>query len=245
MVRYSRRSFLTTVGGGIAVASAGCLNGFAGGENQLETELDTVRSATAEYEDPKQALEDGFQPGGPYVPGMGWHFTHPGRLQEAAENGLDLEKPPMLTYLDTDDGLKLGSAEFGVPEPAVEGTPDLFSDGNAEAAEEWHGHEAATHVFANGDGEQNDPSNLSLDELLVRDAWTEFSPPDESIEAGDTVALNWGTPHGKEGEKTERVVDLVTNHPPLKTLHAWVHAENPEGVFSPVNPEYGGDGHSH
>lgn len=30
----------------------------------------------------------------------------------------------------------------------------------------------------------------------------------------------------------------------LNTLHAWLHTENPEGVFHPTNPDHG-SGHSH
>lgn len=30
----------------------------------------------------------------------------------------------------------------------------------------------------------------------------------------------------------------------LNTLHAWVHTENPEGVFHPTNPDHG-SGHNH
>lgn len=242
-MRSTRRTFLAAVGSGIAI-TGGCVGSLTGG-NELQPELDTVRSATEQYADPKKALQDGFEPGGPYVPGMGWHFTNPEWSKQAAENGFDLEKPPILTYVETDDGLQLGSAEFAAPEQALDGTPDLFSDENADATEEWHGHEAATHVFAIPDGTQNDPKQVSFDDWVTPDHWAEFSPPDESVEAGDEIALDWGTASGKEGDTSERVADLVTHHPTLKTLHVWVHADNPDGVFAPTNPEYGGGGHSH
>lgn len=53
----------------------------------------------------------------------------------------------------------------------------------------------------------------------------------------------FGTLEAKQGDRTERVVDVVATHPDLNTLHAWVHTENPEGVFAPSNPEYGGQHH--
>lgn len=88
--------------------------------------------------------------------------------------------------------------------------------------------------------------DLTLTDWTKRGTWTEFRPPDRDLQRGDTVSLNWGTAHGKEGERTERVVDFVTTHPDLTTLHAWVHTENPEGVFASVNPKFtDGGGHSH
>lgn len=249
MTRISRRSLLSTCGTGIVALSAGCTGVLSSG-NQLQSKLDGVESATEKYADPKKALEDGFKLGGPYVPGMGWHFTNPKRLEDAAKNGLDVEKPPMLTYLDNHDtdGLKLASVEYALPSKVAEekGTPDLFDDEDADVTEKWHTHEAATHVFANGNGEQDNPKKLSFESLTGKENWAEFRPVDEDLEAGDTISLNWGKPNAKEGEnKEERVVDLVANHPSLTTLHAWVHVENPAGAFKPVNTKYTEDGHSH
>lgn len=252
-MKSSRRKILAASAGGIATALAGCTGGASSAETEtdnqqsLEEQLNTVREATAKYADIETALEDGYKFGGPYVPGMGWHAQNPEHLKQAAKNGFDLEKPPILTYVETEDGLTLGSAEFGAPKEAVPENPDLFADENADVTEEWHTHDAATHVFAKPDGEQNDPKNLSIDDLATRDHWTEFHPPDSELAAGDTVSLNWGTASGKDGEGTERVADIVTTHPGLRTLHVWVHSDNPEGVFAPVNPEFkqtDGDHHS-
>ncbi|MFB6281078.1 MAG: hypothetical protein ABEH40_03570 [Haloferacaceae archaeon] len=262
--RLSRRGALAAAGTALAAGLAGCTGGDGAATDaatgttagtvagtatpaqSLDEQLRTVREATAKYEDPKRALADGFKPGGPYVPGMGWHFQNQQWLGRAAENGFSLEKPPVLTYLETDSGLRLGAAEYAAPADAVPDDPDLFNDGDAEATEEWHAHEAATHVFALDDGEATPLEDLPLSDWTTRGAWAEFRPPDSNLQRGDAVSLNWGTPHGKEGERTERVVDFVTTHPDLHTLHVWVHAENPDGVFTPMNPEYAGDGgHSH
>lgn len=242
--------------GGIVAALAGCTNtGSPDGsddtpqptpteeptptpEASLETQLDRVREATAAYTDPRAALEDGFKPGGPYVPGMGWHFQHPQRLQSAAENGFGLTEPPILTYLETEDGLTLGSVEYGAPAQAISETPDLFEDEGADASESWETHGAATHVFAMPDGEQTNPEDISFEDWTTPDYWAEFSPPDSDLSAGDTVSLDWGTASGKEGDRTERVADVVSTHPDLTALHVWAHEENPEGVFAPVNPRF-------
>lgn len=249
MTRISRRSLLATFGSGIVGVSAGCTSVLSSG-NQLQSTLDKVESATDRYTDPQKALEDGFVLGGPYVPGMGWHFSHPKRLQDAAKNGLDVEKPPMLTYLDNHDtdGLELAAVEYGLPAKVTEenGTPDLFDDDTADATEKWHTHEAATHVFANGNGDRDDPKELSFESLTGKEHWAEFRPVDEDLEPGETVSLAWGKPNAKQGEnREERVVDIVSHHPSLRTLHAWVHVENPDGVFKPVNSKYTEDGHSH
>lgn len=232
------------LGAGFAVSSAGCV-GSTTKANEFQDELSTAEQAASDYTDPKTALEDGFKIGGPYVPGMGWHFSHPKRLEEAAKNGLSIEKPPILTYVETEDGLKLGSVEYAAPTKALSEDPDLFSDENADATEEWHTHEAATHVFAVPDGGAQKPSEIPFEEWVTNDNWAEFSPPDDSLEPGEEIALNWGTPKAKKGDKSKRVIDLATTHPGLRTLHVWVNVENPDGVFSPVNPEFSDGGHDH
>ncbi|MDY6779180.1 MAG: hypothetical protein SV760_01250, partial [Halobacteria archaeon] len=137
--KMDRRRFLTTAAAALTTGGiAGCMSG-TGKKNRNETanrsrsnntgsttnsesrfqqQLENVRSATQKYTDPKKALRDGFKVSGPYVPGMGWHFIHTGRLQDAAKNGFDLERPPILTYID-DEGLKLASAVYGAPSDSI------------------------------------------------------------------------------------------------------------------------------
>lgn len=259
-----RRTLLRGMGTAAIVSLAGCMGGGTSSDSNstdsdshsknsdsnsekslLQIQLERAKEATSKYEDSQKALEEGFKLGGPYVPGMGWHFMHPKRLQDAAKNGLSIEKPPMLTYVEADGELQLASIEYGLPAQAADETPDLFADETSDkATEEWHSHGAATHVFAKPDGKQNKPATITFDEWTTNDYWTEFQPPDKNLQAGDEVALNWGTAHGKEGEKETRIVDVVSHHPNLTTLHAWVHIENPGGVFKPINPDYAeGSGH--
>lgn len=262
--RRSRRTLLKALGMGSIATLAGCIGSSDDDESTstededddesdtddesdataLEEQLERVREATAEYSDPEVALEDGFEISGPYVPGMGWHFIHPERNEREE---IDVEEPPMLTYLETDDGLELAAVEYGVPQAATDEPPSLFDDADADATEEWHGHDAATHVFAVPDGEATPLEEIPFEKWVTNDHWTEFHPPDEELERGDAVSLNWGSADGNEGDGEERVVDLVTNHPALHTLHVWVHMDNPDGVFAPVHPDYveGDDGHEH
>lgn len=253
----TRRGVLQTVGAAAATAAvAGCTAGSDGtstatdtptetpASSQLQAELDTARAATEQYDTPNKAIEAGYEAiMGPYVPGMGWHLNNPGIAEDIQKNGFDIEKPNILTYVAKDGELTLGSVEWGAPAKAFSEEPDLFADEDAEASESWHDHKTATHVFATPDGQRTEPSNITPEDWLTTDHWAEFRPPDENLEAGDTVSLNWGSLKAKEGETEERTVDFVVTHPTLTTLHAWVHEENPEGVFTPTNPEFGEPGH--
>jgi hypothetical protein len=235
----TRRTVLKALGAGaVGVLAAGQ----ASAATALEAELATVREATAKYRDVGAALEDGFQPGGPYVPGMGWHWVNPERVQAVAENGPELEEPQMLVYADTEpessDGrLVLVAVEWGIPLGTQgyteDSAPDLFSDENAEseAEEHWHVHHGARHVVATGDGQQTDPEELSVADMLQRGQWAEL-PPDAAVQPGDEVTADWGL----TGSEETRTLDVVPEpHPDLLTLHAWVHLRNREHMLAPMN----------
>lgn len=239
--QHTRRTALAAIGAASTVGLAGCTTGLIGGQSELDKQIETVREATSQYQDPEQALADGFVAGGPYVPGMGWHWQHPERGREAAENGFDIEKPNLITYLNTDDGLQLGAVEWGGPVQAVPDNPDLFAD--TDGSETWHVHDAATHVFALSDDQRTAPPDVPLEEWVTNSNWAEFRPPDSKLEPGESISLNWGSLEAKQGDRTERVVDVAATHPDLNTLHAWIYTENPDGVFAPANPEYGGETH--
>lgn len=235
--RRSRRSVLKALGGG-AVGLLGV--GRASASGPFEDELRRVREATAKYRDVKVALRDGFQPGGPYVPGQGWHWINPERIQSAAKNGLSLEEPQVLTYADTSPGspdghLVLGAVEWGLPVGAQgyteENPPDLFSDGEVEAEEHWHAHHSRQHLFASGDGAATDPGGFSVADLLQRGRWAEV-PPDRGVQPGDAVTADWGL----TGTETTRTVDIAPDpHPELLTLHAWVHLRNRDHALAGSN----------
>lgn len=211
---------------------------------QVRDQLDRLHRATAGYASIDETRADGFQLLGPYMAGMGWHLIHDGRFERAARNGFELTEPPMVTYVRTDDGPRLGAVEYAAPAEAVPESPDLFADGD-RGGPSWHTHEGATHVFATLDGRRTDPDALSVDALTTNDNWSEFRPADDQLAAGDAVALDWGSTNGKTGDRTERIADRVITHPDLRTLHVWVHQDNPDGVFHRTNDRFGESSHGH
>lgn len=242
--RKTRRDVLRLGAAGLAAGVAGC-TGQIGGGSSLESQLETVASETEQFSEPGAALEAGFQVAGPVAPGQGWHFIHEERVQAAAQEGPDLSEPQVLTY-DTD--LELVAVEWAVPSEAVDEEPDLFDTEGADATEEWHTHGAATHVLANGDGEATPPDQLGMDDLMTNDNWSAFLPPEQGLEPGDEVSLEWGVEADRESmeDGEARVVDVPATHPAMETLHVWAHEENPEGVFHPTHPDVAGGGdHDH
>ncbi|MCT9097323.1 hypothetical protein [Haloarchaeobius sp. HME9146] len=162
-----RRTVLRTIGtgiiGSIALAGTG-----AAGPGNLQWELAEVRSATAEYNDPANALADGYLATDHPVCGMGYHYLNPGLLGTTERTAAQV-----LAYGEDDEGeLVLGAVEFLVPKagPYSEEPPSYFD--YDDGREEWGILEA--------------PSKVPFDYL-------------------------WA-------------------------LHAWVHTNNPEGVFHHTNP---------
>lgn len=212
---------------------------------KLQQQFDAVRSATSKYADVEAARRDGFVVLGPYMDGMGWHLLHQGRVAQAEAEGPTREKPALLTYVRTGDGLSLGSVEYAVPAQSLEGDPDLFADESADATERWSTHKAATHVFATPDNTQRNLESFDLETLLTNDNWAEFQPADEMLKPGETATLDWGSTEGKSGDRNMRTVDGIITHPDLRTLHAWLHEKNPEGVFTENNPRFAEHGGHH
>lgn len=257
----TRRTLLRTLGiatvTGCAVGTAAARDrGDASGNRPFRRQLHTVERATKRYRDLDRALREGYRVMGPYVPGMGWHVVNPDLVREAAEHGPNLVRPPLLTY---NPDLELGSVEYAVPVPDGHGdhdhhSYDLFTDEDTDRShhgpseeEAWHVHGRAQHVFSNHNGEY-DPGTVTREQLLTPENWVElsdhsplFPAPDWSLDAGDTLTLDgdeWG------------IVDRLSVHPSMATLHAWVHYENPAGVFAGRNPAFddlyeGSDGGGH
>lgn len=237
----SRRKALAAGSGLTLAATAGCVGKVKDvtglGKSELEKEFETIRKQINKYDgSPKKAFDDGYtQILGPYINGMGWHIANPKYIGDAVKNGFDIKKPQIIYF--NNDG-KIGGVEFGAPAAKISKSPDLFSDENvSDATEKWTVHKQATHIMANGNGEQDDPKSFSVDELLTKDWWTEFRPPNPDLKPGDKFEADYG----RNGTKEERVLDLAFTHPSLAALHVWTHEENPEGPFNPVNPNFAQD----
>lgn len=113
-----------------------------------------------------------------------------------------------------------------------------------DAGEQWHTLDPRTAVLATGDGGPTPPAELSLDATTTNDHWAAVVPPAD-LTSGDEVSLEWGRLNTGAGSGETRVVDVATTTPELLTLHAWVHRENPEGVFHGTHPEVAGGGADH
>lgn len=145
----TRRTVLRLAGaaGGIGLA------GNAAAAGGLQGELAAVRSATAAYNDPANAYDDGYlvpvqaddDPEPEPMPledvvdeahavcGMGFHFVNLALL-----GSTDPTEPAVLVYGVDDDGdLVLGAVEWVVPKagPYEDSPPDLFEDD--DGAEIW------------------------------------------------------------------------------------------------------------
>lgn len=240
MTGVSRRSALAAAGTVLSASLSGCTGMLpvvgGGGKSQLTKYLETVRERTATYDGDRQAaIEDGWsQVYGPVIPGQGWHFVNTELTAKAIKRGsFRVEEPPILMF-DTDGNL--GCVEYGGPATKIPANPDLFSDVDAEDG--WGTHQAATHVYADGESTVTPLPERSLEDVMTVDWWRDLGYVDGSIEPGDTVELRFG-PFGRENsEPRERVVDFVTTHPDLHSVHLWVHEENPEGAFAPVHPDF-------
>lgn len=127
----TRRTVLKTLGAGIAGGVAASATAAAAGG--LQAELAEVRSATAEYNDPANAVEDGYVPEDHAVCGMGYHYPNFDLI-----GAVDRTTPQVLVYGEDDDGnLVLGAVEYLVPKagPYAETPPDLFE--HDDGAEQW------------------------------------------------------------------------------------------------------------
>lgn len=165
---------LKTLGAGLmsSVAFSGTAAAHRGG---LKGELAEVRSATANYNDPANAYDDGyFAPDRNFDPiplaevverahsvcGMGYHFVNPDLFGTD-----DRTEPQVLVYGEGDDGdLMLGAVEYLLPQADEEEEreePDLFAhDDGDEQWESFHG-SWSLHVWVhtnNPDGVFN-PTN--------------------------------------------------------------------------------------
>jgi hypothetical protein len=90
---------------------------YAGGEPDTARQLAEVRRATALYHDLERARADGYEPGSPCVPSMGFHYV---RSIAATQDELDPTAPNILVYAPRPDGgLRLVAVEYASWAPAA------------------------------------------------------------------------------------------------------------------------------
>ena len=247
----TRRTVLKAAGTGAAV-SALAFGATATDGESLDDQLERAREATKQYADPQVAVDDGYKLMGPFVPGIGWHFLNEANVQAAVEGEFDIEQPQLLTYGDTGAGcdgeLVLGAVEYAIPVGPrgfdEENPPDVFNDEETDASAEWHIHHGAEHVLTLPvDPEAGLPENFperpadaAFADQLRTTNWVELTPGGEpgapKFEHGEILLtdLNARRP------LNARAVVGASVHPDLWTLHAWVHHDNPDGIFREHNP---------
>jgi len=235
----SRRQALKGIGGSAALVSLSGCSALPGGGSEFESQMETLRTQYQKYDNNiEAALSDGYTAIlGPMVPGMGWHLINREEGQRQIEEGFDPETPNGLLY---DNERNLGGVEWSFPAESV-GTPDIFADDNVDAQERWKVHEAASHVYANGNGEQTNREDLTVDDMFKNQNWAEFLPARRDLEAGQTLDTAWGRliqDQSQLEDTEERVIDFVTHHPDLLNLTAWVFAENENGMMAETHPEF-------
>lgn len=249
--QQTRRTVLKAAGAG-ATISALAFGSAASTDESLDDQLKRVKEATKQYADPQKAIEDGYQLMGPFVPGMGWHFINQANVEAAVKEGFDIEQPQLLTYGDTGAGcdgeLLLGAVEYAIPVGSKgfdeENPPDIFNDEEADASAEWHIHHGAEHALTlsvNPEGGLPDdfpasPADVSFADQLRTTNWVELTPGGEpgspKFEHGEILLTDFNA----RGALNARAVVGASVHPDLWTLHAWVHHDNPNGVFTAHNP---------
>ena len=93
-------------------------------------ELARARNATAKYHDVAVAVADGYVQKG-YGSGEGFHFVNAGLM----DCTFDLERPEVLLYIPSGEGLRLVGVEYSVPNTCTATAPEGFTGD----ADEWEG----------------------------------------------------------------------------------------------------------
>lgn len=110
----SHPTFPALAGAAIAVLALTATPAAAAGQSELAT----VRAATAQYHDVRAALADGYVLASECVPNMGYHFQ---RGIAATQDDLDPRSPEILVYAPKPNGkLKLVAVEYATWDDSAE-----------------------------------------------------------------------------------------------------------------------------
>ncbi len=106
---------------GIAVAAAALGPGLGHAVAKDDGKLNAVRAWTDQYQSEAAAIADGFLPTDVCVPGMGYHYVNPERM----DGKLQPSKPEVVIYAPGPNGTRaLVAAEWGV----VDGDQNVATD---------------------------------------------------------------------------------------------------------------------
>lgn len=131
-----------------AILMAACSNGSSG-----DSGLDAARKASDKYHDVNVAIAEGYvatencvsSPDG----AMGFHYVNPGLARDPS---LDIEKPEILLYIPTGEGVKLAGIEYsfgiagpGDPIPNPPPAPPVMFGQTFNGPMESHGPDGPPH----------------------------------------------------------------------------------------------------
>ena len=106
--------------------STNVVNQYTGLSKQTVQELQSVRSATASYQNINNAFKDGYQDINVVMEGMGYHFMK----ASLVDTVFDIRKPELLVYNKTvDGGYELVAVEYALP---ISDTPPQGFTGDSD-----------------------------------------------------------------------------------------------------------------
>lgn len=218
----NRRTLLkTAVGVTGLIGSAGSASANSEANSPLQAQLNMIRGLTNRYRGTKgikKAYADGFVPSGFGPPGN-W-----GLIRTPVGGSVDLRDPDGLMYVERDGRLQLGAVRYVLTGTDVD-RPDLFNDGRADLVlseeEGWSRNEGTAYaVFSDQDDHPDeDITDLPPSDVFNRENWRWVRD-----QPGTTVDVDF--------DGSEERVDYVFEKPPATVLHAWVHVDNPCGLFN-------------
>lgn len=85
----TRRTVLKLTGAGL-IGGLGGLGTVAASEAPFDVQLRSVTDAIRTYRDVGNALDDGFEIMGPYVPDMGFHLVNFRHIEQAIRSGINI-----------------------------------------------------------------------------------------------------------------------------------------------------------
>ncbi|HYO47335.1 MAG TPA: hypothetical protein VEY33_11690 [Gemmatimonadota bacterium] len=139
-----------------------------------------VRAATARYQDPAAAEEEGYRRIGPDIPAMGEHWVQVAMLLDPA---VDVERPEILTYVPVDGRPRLVGVAWAVALQGDDAPPLLHG---VEAP--WHAHDGPVEEELLQVGHAGHGAETGS-RVAVLHAWVWTPSP-----AGTYAAENWALP---------------------------------------------------
>ena len=124
----------------LTLALTGCDTSTGSGTTTVDRELETLKDATAAFQDFDAAQAAGYSvevvdpvSGSSYFPGMGVHYLNP----DLMDNKFEVDRPEILLYVENDQGeMELVAVEYATPIDDLQNPPPA-PEGFTGTADEW------------------------------------------------------------------------------------------------------------